>query len=406
MPSAAGGEGWVVVSFLGSLRGRTWGWALCAVLGLSLMPGSGPAAASVVASASQASVVRAYVAALARHDGPAVCRLFAPQLVAYEIKSDAPAPGRRRSCAATVGAHFRDYYSRHRWAAARVRGRMVTRVERRTGIAAVRFRLVHRYVCAAQSQPPQLCRPSSYVRPEVVYVIRSGRGWKIIKPGRVYEATTTPDPVGQEGDYYPPGTAATIAGGVSSPLTSTSCPARGTTYGAPPHHLQSTFEPNPRGVPGDHPDLVIDRVAVSKTAADTACFTITLAGAPKPDDEYDISVGRVFQQGAAELFSVQFDGLGDPHPLLAQLGAASTPSLRATLPRVSLTGDQLQLVGSDPIFRSERFLVVVGTSSIQSDEPLIARPVDAGDISPFGGCLTFPSGHLDRQGNCGSTPGP
>jgi hypothetical protein len=64
------------------------------------------------------SVVRAYIAALDRHDGAAVCRLFAPRLRAYVAWWAAPLPP-SVSCAGAVRLHFSLYYSRHRWSARR-----------------------------------------------------------------------------------------------------------------------------------------------------------------------------------------------------------------------------------------------------------------------------------------------
>jgi hypothetical protein len=196
---------------------------------------------------------------------------------------------------------------------------MRTVIEPRTGIAAVHFMLLHRYRCAAGASTTGGCRPSRYLRPEVVYLISSRGGWAIVKPGLVYEVTTIPTPLGQESNYYPPGDAATIRSPASLP-------------------------------------------AVSRIDADTACFTITLAAPPLPDDAYNIGVGTVAQEAAADVF------------------------------------------GSNPVLRNATFVVEIGTDTIQDDEPLVTQPVDAGDLVPFGACLVFPTGQLDHQGNCGSTP--
>ncbi len=360
-------------------------------------------ARSRAAGATPDSVVGAYISALDRHDGRAVCSLFARQLRPFEIKWDEPGTG-RTSCARTVAAHFDSYYSRHRWAGARARGPMRTTEDPQTGVTAVRFMLAERYRCARQSSPPEPCRPSVYVRPEIVYLIRVAHDWKIIKPGDVYESTGIAQPFFAESDYYPPGNAATVAGSVSVPPSTITCPTGGAVAVSPAHKLQSTFEPNPNGKPGNAPGLTIEALTISRISKHTICFALTLAGPPRPDDAYSIYVGAVQQEGAADLFDVEFDGLGDPHPLLGGRGALSTPSIRSRLPHVAVYGDLLQIIGSDSEFAHlKRFLVQAGTASIQDDEPLLRRPVDAGDTSPLAGCLAFPTGRIDMRGLCGET---
>ncbi len=93
------------------------GWRLLlgivgvACLVVPLFAGSRAFGAHARGAETPAQVTVAYIAALDRHDGHAVCRLFASQLRAFETRWDAPVVG-RRSCAETVTAHFRDYYSR------------------------------------------------------------------------------------------------------------------------------------------------------------------------------------------------------------------------------------------------------------------------------------------------------
>jgi hypothetical protein len=385
---------------------------VCAVgaapaLAFLLFAGGSLASGSQSSAGSRpARVVVAYIAALDRHDGVGVCRLFAPQLRAFEIRWDGLGMN-HPSCARTVAAHFRDYYSRHRWASARIIGQPKTIVDSRTGVAAVALTLAHHYVCAKQWTPPQACHPNTYIRPDIVYLIRGRGGWEIIKPGLVYRATELDSPLDSESDYYPPGDASTVNGPANIPPASVTCPASRTDFVSPRHQLQSTFLPNPRGRPGNDPWLKIRTLAASRVSRGTICFTLTLAAAPRPDSAYDISIGAVNQQAAADWFDVEIDGLGDPHPLLAGQGALSTPKLAPYLPRVSLRGDDLEIVAANAMFvRLRRFLIQATTASIQDTEPLLKRPLDAGDLVPWGDCLTFPSGKLDRQGLCGSTPGP
>jgi len=175
----------------------------------------------------------------------------------------------------------------------------------------------------------------------------------------------------------------------------------------PPHSLQSTFEPNPRGGPGDAPWLKLDAIAAARLSPETMCFTLTLGARPRPDSSYQIYVGTIQQQAAADLYDVEIDGVGGVHPLISGLGALSMPRLADALPRVYLLGTELQIIGTDPYFaKHSRFLVAAGTASLQSDEPLLERPLDAGDQAPAGGCLIFPTGGAETKGLCGSTPGP
>jgi hypothetical protein len=376
---------------------------IAALLAASAVFGSAVFARTPRRVEAPSTVAVAYIAAIDRHDGSAVCRLFAPQLRAFEIEWDAPAVG-PRSCAHTVAGHFDQYYSRHRWASARIRGPVQTTVDSRTGIAAVHMVLVHHYVCSRQSDPPEPCHPGNYVRPDIIYLIKLDGRWHIIKPGAVYRSSEVDQPDGTESDYYPPGTTATIAGPVNLPAPTVLCPSSAVTSVSPPHVLQSTYEPNPRGEPGAAPWLQINALSIARLSSDTICFTLTLAGPPRPDSGYEIFFGTVQEQAAALLFQVEIDGLGEPHSLLEFAGALSTLGLAPYLPAVFLAGDQLEIIGTDPMFaKLQQFLVQAQSESIQDDEPLLRRPLDAGDTAPQLGCLTFPTGTLNKQGLCGET---
>jgi hypothetical protein len=81
------------------------------------------------------------------------------------------------------------------------------------------------------------------------------------------------------------------------------------------------------------------------------------------------------------------------------------PSLAHFLPHVSVRGDQLQIIGSDPPYTGQqRFLVIAATQSTQSEEPLVRWPLQLSDSSPLRGCLVFPSGAIDKKGLCGASP--
>ena len=357
-------------------------------------PGSRTSAAS-----SPAMVVAAYIAALDRHDPVAVCGVFAPQLRRYVAHWDAPIPG-PRTCRRAVAGHFRHYYSRHRWASARSRGPAHTTIDPRTGFATVRLVLVHRYVCA-RAAAPEPCHPGQYVRPEIIYLLRSKGRWRIIKPGLVYRASEIDRPLDAESDYYPPGNAATINGPINLPAPRHPCPASRAVTRSPRHALKSTFEPNPNGSPGNVPGLTIRSFSAGRISRTKVCFTLTLAGPPRPDFSYDVSVGTVGQQAPADLFEIQIDGLGDPHALLAGRGALSTPALARYLPAVFASGNRLEIIATHPALALHRFIISASSESIQDDEPLLTRPLDAGDFAPLRGCLIFPTGKLTTRGLCG-----
>ena len=364
--------------------------------GASAVPGGGAAV----------RVVRQYIAALDRHDGAAVCKLFARPLRTFEAQWVAPPVG-RPTCASAVHAHFTGYYSRHRWERAAIVGQPRMSVDARTGIAAVMLTLRHRYVCAAQSFPPEPCRPGVTTGTDFVYLMRSRGAWQIIKPGGVYRASEI-DSLASVGEdfYYPPGTPSTVSGTADIPPPGSACPT-GTSTTVGPHSLTSTFEPNPRGGPGNEPWLTIRALSAAPLSSDTMCFSITLAGAPRPDSTYSIFIGTPQEQGAADFYEVAVDGLGQPHMLLAGQGAITARRLRPLLPKAFLEGSRLEIIGTHPFFaRHAEFLIVAGTASTQSEEPLLRRPIDAGDGAPLGGCLTYPTGSIDRSGLCGSQLGP
>jgi hypothetical protein len=149
------------------------------VVGLS--GGESARAAESSQPSAPAAAVRQYIASLDRHDGAAACRLFSPQLRAFEIRWDTPVSG-RNSCAGPVAAHFRDYYSRHRWASARILRVGSTQVDAVRGVAAVHLTMSHHYACASTDPTPEPCHQGSYVRTDIVYLMRVSAVWKIVKP--------------------------------------------------------------------------------------------------------------------------------------------------------------------------------------------------------------------------------
>lgn len=375
-----------------------------ALAALALLGGGATAQAKPVPRAA-VPVVRAYLAALDRHDGAAVCRLFAPRLRSYEAEWDRSATG-RPDCTAAVDGHFRSYDSRRRWASAVTRGRPAVQRDPRTGIVAVHLVLLERYVCARQTSPPERCRPGRYREHDIVYLLARRGRWQIVKPGAVYRASEVDSPSEVDDSFlFAPGTPATVAGTVSAPPVAASCPA-GASVASPPHRLQSTFIPNPRGGPGHEGWLEITSLTAARISASTMCFTLGLAAPPRPDSEYSIGVGAPGEGATADVFDIAFDGLGEMHPMLDGIGTLGDPRLAPRLPRASLDGTSLQIIGSDPQFTLRSFLLSASGESIQDDEPLLSRPLDAGDSAPVDACLTFPSGALDRKGDCGEAAGP
>ncbi len=112
-------------------------------------PGSRTSAAS-----SPAMVVAAYIAALDRHDPVAVCGVFAPGRILSHLATGCTV----RYLPQDVEAHFRHYYSRHRWASARSRGPAHTTIDRAPG--AQRFGWCW-YIAMSVRVPP---RPSHAIR--------------------------------------------------------------------------------------------------------------------------------------------------------------------------------------------------------------------------------------------------
>jgi hypothetical protein len=347
-------------------------------------------------------VTRAYVAALSRHDGAAVCALFSPQLRAFELKDD-PVPRGRPTCVRDLDAHFTGYYSRHRWTSARIVRAGPTGVDRQRGIATVPLEIAHRYICAGNDPLPDgRCNPGLYRRPDIVYLIREGGRWQILKPGLVYRASEVDSPDDNYGQaiYYPPGDATTVARPTPNPYGSVTCPKTRVTVAGHPHPSVTT-----RLNPAIPPALRIDRFSVARVGPERLCFSLVLAAPPRADAEYSIGVALYRQQAPVDLFDVDFDGLGDPHALVGGVGALSEPAIAPYLPRIGVAGRTITIVGRQRGFAPHRrLLVVAGSGSLQPDEPLLRHPLTAGDGIPYGMCLVFPTGKLTQIGNCGGVP--
>jgi len=150
---------------------------------------------------------------------------------------------------------------------------------------------------------------------------------------------------------------------------------------------------------------------VSRIDRSALCFTLTLGAAPRADSTYGIDVIHELKGGIEEgtNFELTIDGVGGLHPELANVGGLDTPSILRSLPRIGMVGNRLEFAVAEPRHFTSGIALNVdaATGSIEPDEPLLAHPLDAGDlIVPDIGCLKFPSGGITRAGVCGNVPGP
>lgn len=342
--------------------------------------------------------VRAYVAALNRHDPAAVCATFAPALRHYEGHWDSGAT-HPVSCRVAVAGHF-TYYGDERWLNARiVRVRSIS-IDRR-GIAAVALTLDHQYVCIPPGVSPDApCRTRTIRRPELVYLIRVVGSWRVLKPGRVFRAAGISSPNGPDSDWYPPGDARTVSQPVRDMGARFSCPATRVTVSG--HDRVDV----PSGS-ASAPWLSIRRFAVSQLAGGRACFSLRLGAVPRPDSSYSLGVGPVAQSAPTSLYTIDFDGLGGAHVLVDDIGTIDNPSIVRELPRIALRGTELDVLAPHWARLTGTYLAAASAQSLQFTEPLLRNPLDASDDGvPYEACLVVPSGRLDRTGNCGTAPSP
>jgi hypothetical protein len=367
-----------------------------------------PAALASTRAPQPLVVVRQYLQALDRHNGPAVCRTFSAQLRAFEVANDSPPSGRRRTCAVTVRAHFRDYYSDHRWASARIVGAARTTLDAVRGIALVRMTLAHRYVCAGPGTADEPCHADIKRRPERIYLLRGGGGWKILKPGLVYRASEIDSASGDESIYYPPGDVSTIATPPVIPAPNFACPPSRAAVADRAGDVENFNNAGPFTV--NAPWLDITRIAVSRINRHTLCFALTLAAPPHADTDYGFGIMHELRGGGeGTSFGLAIDGVGHSHALDADRGRLGSPSGAAALPRYGLVGNRLEFAVAAPRkFTSGLSLQVQASSdSLQTDEPLLSHPLNAGDlIAPDHGCLKFPTGGISLAGICSNEPGP
>ena len=374
--------------------------ALTAVSLVGIASGGGMAATG--SGERPLSVVRAYIAALDRHDVSAVCALFSAPLKSFLIRTT-PALPRHASCRTVVASHFTGYYSDHRWAGAVIVHVGAITIRSAPSIAAVHLTFAHRYVCVGPAVSGQPCHPGVIRRPDIIYLIQNDSGWQILKAGLVFDATDLDEPNDPESTFYPPGDAATSSAIAAIGGPRFYCPPSQRARTDPSHDVT-----DPSGDAVHAPWLDITRLGVSRINSDTVCFRLTLAAPPRADSGYDILAIHDLRGGAVGeggTIAVEVDGLGQPHALIGGQGILSTPSIAAYLPRFGLVGDQLEIAAAiPPSFTSgSGLLVASGTESLQPDEPLLAHPLNGGDTAPDHGCLRFPAGGISTADVCGES---
>jgi len=344
------------------------------------------------------AAVRAYIAALNRHDPAAICATFAPAMRFYEGHSDTPTT-HPVSCRAAVAGHFTPY-SDERWRSAAIVQVRSASVDRR-GIAAVTLTLDHHYVCVPPHFSPDApCRTRTIRRPELVYLARVAGSWRVLKPGLVFRATEISAPYDGEQDWYPPGDPRSVTQPVPGVGTGWRCPATSAS-------VHSHDRVDVRSGRGPAPWLSISRLSVSRLPGGRTCFALRLGAGPRPDSRYELFASTVAQAAPFDLFQVDFDGLGRPHALIHGEGRFSNPALSGQLPRIALRGTELDILApGSPRLTASRYLLAASATSLQLGEPLLADPLQASDAGiPYGACLVVPSGRLIRTGLCGSIPG-
>ncbi|HEX4036352.1 MAG TPA: hypothetical protein VHX66_18075 [Solirubrobacteraceae bacterium] len=277
-----------------------------------------------------------------------------------------------------------------------------TTISRAGSVAAVHLTLAHRYVCANKGTADQPCHPDVQRMPDIIYLVLAGGHWLVLKPGLVFRASEIDAAEDDESVFYPPGNASTVRGAARLGAPPQRCPA--TTIAAPGVSVAVSDATHLRS---RAPWLAITRLAIARLDRGTVCFELTLAAPPRADSDYSIGLGVPGQPDPADLFDVQIDGVGRPHVLIRGEGRIENnpPGVRIMnisryLPQIGLDGRQLDIISRD-FPAGHRFDVTADSSSLQSDEPVLRHPLNAGHHIPTHGCLKFPSGKLTFAGLCG-----
>lgn len=361
----------------------------------------GSGAASYAAQASPEAgalrVVREYLRALDRREAREVCATFAPHLRTFLQRAGYPTAA--KNCRGVVLASL-ELHGRPAWAGVRVAHVGAVELDPLREIAAVHLVLAERYRCSARIAGRRRCHPHTVHTSDIVYVGERAARWEIVKPGRTLRSIRVEPAAGfEESLVYPPGDATTVLGAALIGAPQFTCPTAAATVGDPPNDVRSESY---KAVSAPWLDFV--RFGISSIDANTRCFSLELAAAPRPDSEYVLAVADPRQPDPIGFLQLQIDGLGYPHVLLVGQDVAGVPSV-ARLVRFGLLGDTLQIALAKPLFPAALRAIVASVSShsMQPEEPLIADRLSAEDAVPRPGCLSFPSGKLVFGGLCASS---
>lgn len=354
-------------------------------------------AAQASADAGALPVVRAYLTALDHRDARAVCATFAPQLRSFYRRSENSAAP--KTCRGFVAQSLK-IDDRPGWTGVRIVQVGETDLDPLRKIEAVHLILSDRYRCGEPGIRRTRCHPHVVRLSDIVYVAEQAGLWKIVKPGRSLRAALVePGPGYEESLLYPPGDATTVLGPALIGTPQFTCPTAAATVGDLPNDVRSESY---KAVSAPWLDFV--RFGISSIDANSRCFSLELAAAPRADSEYVLAVADSRQPDPIEFLQLQIDGLGNPHVLLVGHDVAGVPSV-ARLVRFGLLGDTLQIALSKPLFPAALRAIVASvlSHSMQPEEPLIADRLSAEDEVPRPGCLSFPSGKLTFRGLCDYT---
>lgn len=355
-----------------------------------------PAAA---AGAAPLSVVRQYVRALAAHDARRVCQTLSPALVAFDARWEAG-----RTCTRRVAhEHFSADSPGHD--VSRIQIVRVTAISTDTyGTVGVHLVLWYRFPCQGAVSVIPGCRPHFERIPDVIY-LRSEHGrWLIVKPGLIYQNTSSSAPPWTDA-LSPPGDRVSVSRLAVIGPAPLSCPLGGREVSNRHQVLYPTMGPNPRPIPATRaPWLHIRTARFVWLARHQLCVTITLAAPPRADSSYGIDFGQL--QGGGELqdgYGVDINGTGGLSVRLHDTRHSYRRPASLCPTGFGLSGDQLTFVISPPdrVFRlTAATHVDVNSFSLQPGEPLLSHPLDAQDTVPGLVGLTLPPPDARRLPRC------
>jgi hypothetical protein len=181
-----------------------------------------------------------------------------------------------------------------------------------------------------------------------------------------------------------------------------SCPTPAVSAPDPADDLRNEYEPAHAPAPW----LDVRRIGVAPLGADSTCFSIELAAAPQSDSAYVLGLGPAGRAEPVDTVELAVDGVGRAHLLLFGRAVPLRMDGAGELPSVGESGSLLEIVlpGLHWPVHGPGWVFTVTTSSLQSEEPLLAETLQASDRAPDRGCLEFPSGQVRLAGMCGSKP--